>query len=244
MSTVLHERTWTNGIAEDTRPCRLCIAGTIAGVLLVHLGIFAVLLYKADHVRTLPEPSASRPVTIEFAAPMPRPQVNPVAIPAPAPTPLPKPQPAPKPKPKAAAPKAVVPASAQPSTPVSSPPASTSSMPVAQEAKTSSSSGSAPVSEPAPAIPATTGRFTAQNPAPTYPMQARRRRLEGKVVLSVQVDAQGQPQVVNVQRSSGHDALDAAAVEAVRRWRFEPASRNGQAESSWKTLPVDFKLNG
>jgi len=49
-----------------------------------------------------------------------------------------------------------------------------------------------------------------------YPEQARRRNLEGSLVLSVDVLADGSIERVQVMRSSGHDLLDEAAVRIVR----------------------------
>jgi protein TonB len=47
---------------------------------------------------------------------------------------------------------------------------------------------------------------------------------------------------VNVQHSAGHPDLDQAAIEAVKKWRFEPARRGTQAVAVWVTLPVRFEL--
>ncbi len=40
----------------------------------------------------------------------------------------------------------------------------------------------------------------------------------------------------------GETALDNAAMEAVRDWRFEPAKRNGVPVRAWAVVPVEFKL--
>jgi protein TonB len=47
---------------------------------------------------------------------------------------------------------------------------------------------------------------------------------------------------VRVERSAGHPALDAAAIEAIRRWRFEPARRGAEPVEVWILLPVRFTL--
>ena len=65
-------------------------------------------------------------------------------------------------------------------------------------------------------------------PAPDYPRAALRAGASGDVVLRIEVDAQGRPASVEVERGSRHRALDRAAVQAVRGWRFEPAMRDGQ----------------
>jgi serine/threonine-protein kinase len=58
--------------------------------------------------------------------------------------------------------------------------------------------------------------------APTYPDSARRRQLVGTVVAEMIVDERGAPGELRVLQSAG-EILDAAVVDALRRWRFEPA---------------------
>ncbi len=77
---------------------------------------------------------------------------------------------------------------------------------------------------------------------PRYPRKARRAGWEGTTVLKVRVDPDGAPDRVMVDRTSGFDILDAAAVKAVQRWRFHPARRGIEALSSWVRVPVAFKL--
>jgi protein TonB len=82
------------------------------------------------------------------------------------------------------------------------------------------------------------------NPRPVYPLAARRRGLEGRVLLSVHVRADGSCAEVQLRQSSGHALLDDSALATVRRWRFLPATRAGQAMDSWVDVPVSFRLNG
>ena len=78
---------------------------------------------------------------------------------------------------------------------------------------------------------------------PRYPESARRRGIEGTVLLKMRITAQGRVEDVQVVRSAGYPELDESAMEAVRRWRFEPARRNGApvAEDA-VLLPVVFQL--
>lgn len=78
---------------------------------------------------------------------------------------------------------------------------------------------------------------------PAYPRQARRRGLEGRVLLRAQVDAQGLVAAVKVIASSGHAILDQAASENVRLWRFAPAQAEGRAVAGWAQVPIVFSLN-
>lgn len=80
------------------------------------------------------------------------------------------------------------------------------------------------------------------NAPPRYPHLARRRGQEGRVVLRVEVSADGEAAAVRIQRSSGHRLLDAAAIEAVRGWRFLPAKRAGTSVAGVLDVPVSFKL--
>ena len=83
----------------------------------------------------------------------------------------------------------------------------------------------------------------AGNPAPRYPRTARRRGIEGRLVLQVLVDATGAARSVEVFATSGHGLLDEAAIDAVRRWRFVPGHRDGQAAPTLVRVPVTFKLD-
>jgi len=80
------------------------------------------------------------------------------------------------------------------------------------------------------------------NPRPVYPELARQRGQEGQVVLLVYVDIQGNPTTVLVEDSSEHALLDQAAVQAIQRWKFNPASRNGEAVPGTVRVPVTFRL--
>src|SRR5690606_10997346 len=78
---------------------------------------------------------------------------------------------------------------------------------------------------------------------PTYPPTAYRAREEGTVLVSAEVDPSGAPVSVDVARRSGSRALDQAAVDAVRQWRFEPAMRDGKAVSATVEVPVSFRID-
>lgn len=77
---------------------------------------------------------------------------------------------------------------------------------------------------------------------PEYPDHARRQNREGRVLLRVLVDDQGRSRQVEVHSSSGSDALDRSAVEAIKRWRFHPAHYGDQPVESWLRIPIEFRL--
>jgi protein TonB len=82
-----------------------------------------------------------------------------------------------------------------------------------------------------------------REPAPRYPRAARQARLQGKVLLWVQIDTEGRPQQVRVHRSSGYEQLDREGQQAVARALFKPYRRNGQPLVATFIFPVDFVLS-
>ena len=71
---------------------------------------------------------------------------------------------------------------------------------------------------------------------------ARKRGWEGKVLLAVAVASDGAVQAVRVQSGSSHDLLDEAALQAVRGWRFQPGTRDGEPVAMQVLVPVHFIL--
>jgi protein TonB len=83
------------------------------------------------------------------------------------------------------------------------------------------------------------------NPAPEYPSIAEEEGWEGRVILKVHVLASGRPDSVTVQKSSGHDVLDQAAVRTVKgSWHFAPAKRGDTPTDGWVSVPIVFNLPG
>jgi protein TonB len=79
-------------------------------------------------------------------------------------------------------------------------------------------------------------------PKPIYPENARREGREGRVVLRVLIDNHGRTKSVELNTSSGNQALDQAATEAIKRWRFHPAYVGDSPVDSWVNIPIDFRL--
>jgi protein TonB len=77
---------------------------------------------------------------------------------------------------------------------------------------------------------------------PGYPPRCRRMGIEGTVRVQVLVGTNGRVVRAMVARTSGDEALDAAALEAVDDWRFEPARRDGAPIQAWASVPIAFKL--
>lgn len=94
----------------------------------------------------------------------------------------------------------------------------------------------APVTQPMP--------LSGRTPAPRYPARALRRGESGTVMVQARIGVDGVPQTVTVARGSGSRDLDRAAVEAVRQWRFQPATRDGQPTTGVVNVPIEFNRGG
>ncbi|MBR0674257.1 energy transducer TonB [Roseomonas soli] len=81
-----------------------------------------------------------------------------------------------------------------------------------------------------------------RNAPPDYPAESRRRGEEGVVRLALRIGSDGRVEGAEVTDSSGYAALDRAALEAVRRWRFRPASEAGIPVAATINTAVHFRL--
>lgn len=101
-----------------------------------------------------------------------------------------------------------------------------------------------PPPAPAPAIVRVGGDIKAPRKivdvAPVYPQIAREARVEGIVILEAVIAEDGAVRDVRLLRAV--PLLDAAAVEAVRQWRFTPTLLNGQPVPVVMTITVAFRL--
>ncbi len=77
---------------------------------------------------------------------------------------------------------------------------------------------------------------------PKYPAAAAAAHMEGRVLVSIIVHADGRATDASVRESSGHDELDLAAMDAVSSWRYTPRTCDGKtmAEEVW--VPIEFDL--
>ncbi len=79
------------------------------------------------------------------------------------------------------------------------------------------------------------------NPQPEYPNRARKKGIEGKVVVTLLVGDDGIPTEAKIAQSLDPD-LDEKALEAVRSWKFQPAMKNGHPVAVHVNVEVNFKL--
>ena len=78
---------------------------------------------------------------------------------------------------------------------------------------------------------------------PSYPPVAAAKKVEGTVLLSVLVSETGQVADVKVLRGAGGSTgLNEAAVSAVKKWKFQPAVKDGKRVKVWVTYPIVFKI--
>jgi len=94
----------------------------------------------------------------------------------------------------------------------------------------------------APVLPAATPPVLVSAPPPSYPEIARRTGLEGSVLLRLRISDKGELFGCEVLESSGHERLDRAAIDAVRRWTFLPATTAGVATAGELLHRVTFGL--
>jgi protein TonB len=80
------------------------------------------------------------------------------------------------------------------------------------------------------------------NPPPAYPKAAQRQGLQGRVVLRVQVLANGHVGAIEVKQSSGKTILDDAALAAVKNWVFTPSKRGSTPIDGWTNVPIEFQI--
>jgi protein TonB len=75
-----------------------------------------------------------------------------------------------------------------------------------------------------------------------YPLIAKKNEWEGTVRVRVVVQPSGFPETIRIQKSSGHNVLDNAAVEALRKTRFIPAKDGNIPVRSIVEIPIKFDL--
>lgn len=116
----------------------------------------------------------------------------------------------------------------------------------AQQSKPAATGGGA---EGAAAANGTTASSTQTSPAvllkqaePVYPREAVRSRQSGWVVVSFTIEPNGRTSDVRVVDSQPRRVFDRAAMEAVSRYRFTPAMRDGVAVSATRQQRIEFNL--
>lgn len=163
---------------------------------------------------------------------------------------IPPPPPA-SPPPKPVPPKPVVAVFAPPpliATPALKPaPITTQPEPVQATPSLSNERDTAEPVQPAPSRTVSAGDLSTSMvhaPPPRYPRESRRQREQGTVILRILLDTDGGVAEIGIARSSGHRRLDQAALDAVKKWRWQPAIRQGVPVQVRGSVEIPFVISG
>lgn len=219
---------------------------SLAAVLAAHALLIGLLWLQSPGTRQTLPPT---PLYVQFLA---------AADPAPTPVELPSPPPPrqvpppPQSKPVPARPQVMTP---EPSPAVIATPAPSATpsaaAPVAEatpaeaEASPAVAAPAAPAASSPPADAVTQPRYDLaylSNPKPAYPSRSIELGEEGTVVLEAAVSAAGRVLSVRIKTSSGFPRLDRAALDAVRRWKFQPSRRGDTPVEGVAIIPMPFTL--
>jgi TonB family protein len=77
--------------------------------------------------------------------------------------------------------------------------------------------------------------------APVYPEEARRKRIDGVILLQAIIDKEGR--IADLKLISGPTELAPAAIGAVQQWRYRPYLLNGQPVEVQTQIQVNFTLH-
>lgn len=78
---------------------------------------------------------------------------------------------------------------------------------------------------------------------PDYPVGLLQREIEGSVTVRVLIGTDGRVRQVQILRTTDPDFAKATEKQAIRAWRFKPATRDGVPVEDWQTLTVRFDIN-
>jgi TonB family protein len=76
-----------------------------------------------------------------------------------------------------------------------------------------------------------------------YPASAISAREGGVVLVDAEIDASGHASNTTVERSSGYQDLDVAALQSILHWSFIAGTVDGKPEPQWIHVPIYFDLN-
>ena len=83
---------------------------------------------------------------------------------------------------------------------------------------------------------------SAKNPHPTYPLIARKKGWEGRVIIKAKIDREGNVSEIKVLESSGFKVLDNASLETLKKWKFTPAKIGNKFVADTVNIPVKFLI--
>jgi len=77
---------------------------------------------------------------------------------------------------------------------------------------------------------------------PTYTQEARNRKMQGTVVLRIEVSPKGEAENIQVLRSLD-PGLDANAIAALKQWRFQPGTKDNKPVRVAATVEINFRIS-
>ena len=83
---------------------------------------------------------------------------------------------------------------------------------------------------------------TIENPHPEYPIIARKKGWQGRLLLAVHIDKNGNVLNIDVKETSGYEILDRVSLKTIRDWKFFPARHGDRYVEDNIDIPVSFKL--
>lgn len=199
----------------------------IAAILILHILLVSALIQIRSHVQHVQE---AKLTVVNLSPPPPPPSAQ---------TPPPPPS-----TPQVVAPPPIV---QTPVPPVQTVQTTPDPVPVPSPQRTvvATPAPSPAVASPAPPSLIQGGDLSAQMIAgkpPRYPVESRRKREQGTVVLTLTLGVDGAVDTIAVSQSSGFARLDDAARDAVRKWRWSPVIRNGQPMRVKGVVEIPFVL--
>lgn len=78
-------------------------------------------------------------------------------------------------------------------------------------------------------------------PDPKYPSEARKKHIEGKVLMEATIGTDGAAHDVQIVKSLGH-GLDEESINALKKWKFRPAMREGKPVAVKIKVEMAFKM--
>lgn len=199
----------------------------IAAILVLHILLIGALIELRTHVQRIQE---TKLTVVNLSPPPPPPSAD---------TPPPPPS-----TPEIVAPPPIVQTPVQPVQTVQTTPDPVP-VPTPQRTVLVTPTPSPAAVSPAPPSLIQGGDLSAQMIAgkpPRYPIESRRKREQGTVVLTLTLGVDGAVDSIAVSQSSGFARLDEAARDAVRKWRWSPVIRNGQPMRVRGVVEIPFVL--